>query len=475
MLPQPALRANGKQRSPLVSHKTSTSEHVAAVFLLTLILHGPAGQTVRTKLPCPRRDFVTWLAAEQTGFDSSIVRLLHHNPTLLLTAVSQAVKCSGDSVTSPRQLVTRLQHCFNNGSPLETLLDPVVAVEELKSSDFKWNAHFHSALKTFHGARSQHDIIRSLARFARLNNKAYLSKTDQTKKRTHRALFQTMFGDAFRLPKVTSKRSDDDWKPTSNRVRTDSAPSTDVVLVSLLADRASTQSTFESKLLDAKLLAMKQLAYGASHEINNPLANIATRAQAMLTGETDPDRRYRLAVIHEQAMRAHDMISDMMLFAHPPQLKCKPTDIRLMLARLKRECESNFACLAQTEIELRITVGVNVSHASLDGTQCVVLLASLIRNAAEAMRDDEGEIEVSVWREKDQLCFCVADNGIGIDDHVKPHLFDPFYSGREAGRGLGFGLPKSWRIASLHGGSLTHEPTRDELGTRFVFRLPVTS
>ncbi len=68
------------------------------------------------------------------------------------------------------------------------------------------------------------------------------------------------------------------------------------------------QQNFESELESRKLASLRQLAYGASHEINNPLANIASRAQSLMLEETNPDRAYRLSVIFTQAMRARDDI-----------------------------------------------------------------------------------------------------------------------------------------------------------------------
>ena len=65
-----------------------------------------------------------------------------------------------------------------------------------------------------------------------------------------------------------------------------------------------------------KLAALKELAYGASHEINNPLANIAARAQTLLREEVDLERRRALEAIHAQAMRAHEMISDLIERGH---------------------------------------------------------------------------------------------------------------------------------------------------------------
>src|SRR4051795_214003 len=91
-------------------------------------------------------------------------------------------------------------------------------------------------------------------------------------------------------------------------------------LVKKLVTCEQQQAEFERRLERNKLDAMKELAYGASHEINNPLANIAARAQTLLDDEQDPQRRQKLIAIHRQAMRAHEMISDLMLFARPPKL-----------------------------------------------------------------------------------------------------------------------------------------------------------
>src|SRR5262249_55093765 len=81
---------------------------------------------------------------------------------------------------------------------------------------------------------------------------------------------------------------------------------------------ATLEASFDERLHAAKLDALKEFTYGAGHELNNPLANIASRAQTLLAGEADPERRQRLAAINTQAFRAHEMLADMMLFARPP-------------------------------------------------------------------------------------------------------------------------------------------------------------
>ena len=76
--------------------------------------------------------------------------------------------------------------------------------------------------------------------------------------------------------------------------------------MSATTDLRRTDADFAAALEAAKLEALYQFAYGLSHEINNPLANIATRAQTLLVDENDPERRRKLATINQQAFRAQD-------------------------------------------------------------------------------------------------------------------------------------------------------------------------
>ena len=92
-------------------------------------------------------------------------------------------------------------------------------------------------------------------------------------------------------------------------------------------------------------------------------------------------------------------------------------------------------------------------------TRLLMPFNSLIRNAIEALSVAESEwIRVEVDRQQiegRQLGrLRVSDNGPGLSELEREHLFDPFFSGRQAGRGLGFGLPKCWRIVTLHHGQI---------------------
>jgi signal transduction histidine kinase len=225
-------------------------------------------------------------------------------------------------------------------------------------------------------------------------------------------------------------------------------------LLRKLSDYERQQAEFESRLEREKLDAMKELAYGASHEINNPLANIAARAQTLLDDEQEPQRRQKLIAIHRQAMRAHEMISDLMLFARPPKLNLTSFELSGFMGKVVGE----LAALArENSIQIKCIEGDTSVQLFADETQLGVALHAIVKNAIEAV-DEGGRVTVTLGRRsagnKSWAEIVVRDDGPGISAVVRRRMFDPFFSGREAGRGLGFGLSKCWRIVTDHGGQV---------------------
>jgi signal transduction histidine kinase len=239
-------------------------------------------------------------------------------------------------------------------------------------------------------------------------------------------------------------------------------------VMSQMARLATFEQDFETTLRREKLASLQKLAYGASHEINNPLANIATRAQTLLQEETDPERRRALATINDQAFRAFEMIANMMLFAKPPQPNLAEMDLRQVIDRVILEMTPN-AELQGTR--LLSPPGNEPVSIRADATQMAVLLRALLRNALEAL-EGGGEIEIGLRQDEgEQVQIRVHDTGPGLGEEARRHLFDPFYSGREAGRGLGFGLSWCWTIVELHQGQIAFESAPGE-GTTFIITLP---
>lgn len=227
----------------------------------------------------------------------------------------------------------------------------------------------------------------------------------------------------------------------------------------------------QAATLAARLESLYQFAYGLSHEINNPLANIAARAQTLLIEEADPQRRRVLATIVQQAFRAYEMLADLMLVARPPQPRPDRVNVSEIAVQVGQQFQPR-AAEQGTRLEFRCAGPWPVLW--LDGSQLGVLLTALIQNALEAVGSG-GVVQVGLeyLPGPGRLHVVVADDGPGIPAAHLPYVFDPFFSGREAGRGLGLGLCKVWRIAQMQGGTVRVESSVGQ-GTRVSVELPAS-
>lgn len=233
-------------------------------------------------------------------------------------------------------------------------------------------------------------------------------------------------------------------------------------------DSSPNNPDFTAAVERAKLRALYEFAYGAGHEINNPLANISARAQALLKDEKLDDRRQKLAAIVTQAQRAHEMIADLMLFAKPPKLQIN--EIELVAWLRKVTADQQTAALA-AGIAWQMTLPEQACPLMADPTALANAVRAIITNAIEA-QGQGGAIVVSLEnKEPTEYRLSIRDTGPGMDAATHERIFDPFYCGREAGRGLGFGLCKAWRIIDLHGGRIGVESTPGE-GSCFTMYLP---
>jgi signal transduction histidine kinase len=231
------------------------------------------------------------------------------------------------------------------------------------------------------------------------------------------------------------------------------------------------------RLQTGKLASLAEFAAGAGHEINNPLAVISGQAQYLLSHEADWFRgdaesapRKALEAIVAQTRRIHGILRDLMQFAKP----APPCPGWVDLPALLGEVAAGLAELAtQRRVRLELALQPERLPVYADAGQVRTALTCLLRNAIEAAPAD-GWTRLVLRRPVDgePIEVAVEDSGPGPEADQRPHLFDPFFSGRTAGRGRGLGLPIAWRLAQLQGGDVRLDPPRRHEPTRFVLTLP---
>ncbi len=245
-------------------------------------------------------------------------------------------------------------------------------------------------------------------------------------------------------------------------------------------------NTEKERLQAMKLSALAELAAGAGHEINNPLAVISGQAQylvkqlqvaeELLAEETSPTSLLEsikakftrpLHTIVGQTQRIHQVLTDLMQFARPPAPHRQVVAAGVLLHEVTDALEE-----VARQKQVRLVCADPPAHWALnvDIAQIRTALGGLLRNAIEAA-PPQGWAGLRVENGAGTLKLIVEDNGPGPAPGGLEHLFDPFYSGRSAGRGRGFGLSSAWRLAQQQGGEVRFEGRHQDL-TRFVLTLP---
>jgi two-component system, LuxR family, sensor kinase FixL len=254
--------------------------------------------------------------------------------------------------------------------------------------------------------------------------------------------------------------------------------------VGILQDiTASRRSEEESHRLQERLMHVSRLATvgemasGIAHELNQPLAAIATYAHACdrLLGLPDPEIeeiQTALKQIAEQAVRAGDIIRKLRNLTRMEESARAPSDINSVIGELIDLIRSDAKAHG---VEYRQELAANLPTINIDRSQIQQVVLNLVRNALEALAlaqldarelllrtraTSEGDVEISV-----------CDNGPGVDSALNQRIFDPFCSTKPTGTGLG--LPISRTIVHAHRGRLEYRPNVPA-GACFTVKLPST-
>jgi signal transduction histidine kinase len=222
-----------------------------------------------------------------------------------------------------------------------------------------------------------------------------------------------------------------------------------------------------------KLATLGTLAAGIAHEIRNPLTSLKARLYTLEKHlAAAPAARKDTDIISAEISRLERIVQDVLSFARPadPKLETIAADA------LMNEVGSLMAP-SLTNRAVRLTIEPKAGlFIRADGSHLKQVLINLVRNAAEAI-EGAGTVTLSTratrallkGRETEVVVLQVSDTGAGITPEAQKRLFDPFFSTKATGTGLG--LPIASRIVERHGGLLQYR-TQPGLGTTFGVVLP---
>jgi signal transduction histidine kinase len=238
-----------------------------------------------------------------------------------------------------------------------------------------------------------------------------------------------------------------------------------------LADSNRRLHSAQNEILRSRtMLSVGEMAAGAAHEMNNPLAVISGRSQLLAQQLTDPRLKHAAATIHDQSHRLSEIITELMDFAQPAPPQPAIADVADLVGRALHDAKM-LSEHADRNVEVTLT---DVPPVRVDQMQVSAALTELLGNALQAIDPATGRIEIHAGHDtgSGQVVLTIADNGCGMDEQTLKRAFDPFFSAKPAGRRRGMGLAKALRWIEASGGSIRLE-SRPGQGTRSVILLPM--
>lgn len=216
--------------------------------------------------------------------------------------------------------------------------------------------------------------------------------------------------------------------------------------------------------------ALAEMAAGAAHELNNPLAVISGRAQLLAEAEGDVEQREILKQIWANAREASGIIEDLMSFAEPPQPRIAWADVSKMLDEAVQLAGRK---VGGRQLDVRVEVAEDVESVFVDSAQVVSAIANVIANAAESYGDETGSITITAQTDeaRETVTLTIEDKGCGMDSATLKKATQPFFSARPAGRKRGMGLAYAARFIQLNAGKLELASTPGS-GTTATIHLP---
>ena len=238
----------------------------------------------------------------------------------------------------------------------------------------------------------------------------------------------------------------------------------------IVAQRDITEyKNLERKLYDSqKLAALGQLSAGIAHEVRNPLSSIKMSLQILekrMNPEGNDLKRFKIA--QKEVEHLEELVNNVLVFAKPVEPKIAPVDLAKVIEQVLALAEKG---ITDKQIDVKLEMQ-EIPMVNVDAAMIADAFLNIIRNALDAV-EEKGYIRIyarSIGSQPPAVLVVVEDNGCGIAEEDMPHLFNPFFTKKKYGTGLG--LSQVSKIVELHSGKIEIISEKDK-GAKVCVTLP---
>lgn len=267
------------------------------------------------------------------------------------------------------------------------------------------------------------------------------------------------------IEKTTQRIAKGNFKPIPVRQTKDE---TQAVVMAFNTMISELQSHQEQLVQAQKLSSLGILTSGIAHQLNNPLNNISTYCQLFTEGVSERDLttiETLFTDIDHEVDRARDIVKGLLEFSSERDFQLRWISLKELVIRTEGLVSSELPAGVEITSEIPRDLDIYV-----DAQKFQEVLLNLLLNAAQAIPDGKGRINILVKKDHQKVEIAVQDTGAGILPEHLPHIFDPFFTTKAVGLGTGLGLSVAYGIVERHGGTLT---VKSEVGKGSIFTIKI--
>lgn len=233
----------------------------------------------------------------------------------------------------------------------------------------------------------------------------------------------------------------------------------------IIRDITNLKKAEKATLQAEKLGAANRLVRALAHEVRNPLNNINLSVDQLLQENIEESGNVYLDIINRNSRRINDLITELLLSSSMPPENLR--EKKALQSILDEAISTIIDRITLKKVSWKVVYPNEPAYILADSLKLKIAFTNIIINAIEAMNDNKGELNISVTSQNGHHMVSIKDNGTGISKETLPHLFEPYFTFKR--NGLGLGLATTLNIIQSHKASIDVQTGLDQ-GSNFILK-----
>jgi PAS domain S-box-containing protein len=216
-----------------------------------------------------------------------------------------------------------------------------------------------------------------------------------------------------------------------------------------------------------KLAAAGRLVRTLAHEVRNPINNINLAVEQLIVTNLKEEDDLYLDIIHRNSNRINELIKELLLSSRPAEIEMSQCTFQSLIDEV---LEAAIDRINLKRIQLALDLPKHTLIIECDRQKLVMAILNIVINAIEAMEEEKGKLVIDAQAFQNKLIIYISDNGSGISEENLPRLFEPYFTSKR--NGIGLGLASTLNIVQSHRGTIEASSLENK-GTTFTITLPL--